>query len=95
MSNYRKLLFVVLTLLIAGVLACTGGAQKPSVEILSPASGVQVVVGEQVELEYRATDTTAVVRVELEAEGQSHNSLDLDFGVVIGPGERYDWFVGW
>jgi hypothetical protein len=69
MSNYRRILFIVV-LLVVGVLACNGGAAKPTVEILSPPSGTQVALGEQVEVEYRASDATAVIRVDLEVDGQ-------------------------
>jgi hypothetical protein len=70
MSNHQRILVAALLLLVAGVLACVGGPQKPSVEILSPLSGSQVAVGEDVLVEYRASDTTAVIRVDLEVEGQ-------------------------
>jgi hypothetical protein len=74
MSSSRTVLVVVLFLLIGGALACVGGPQKPSVEILSPPSGTQVALGEEVEVEYRATDADAVVRVDLEVGGQVVNS---------------------
>ena len=57
-------------LLMGGALACVGGPQKPSVEILSPPSASQVALGEEVSVEYRAADATAVVRVELEVGGE-------------------------
>lgn len=75
-NNYgRTLLLTVAALLGASVLACSiemGGAgpHKPSVEILSPPSGSRVALGEQVEVEYRAIDAVAVVRVELEVGQQ-------------------------
>ncbi len=74
MSSVRKILVVVLFLLVGGALACVGGPQKPSVEILSPPSGSQVALGEEVEVEYRATDADAVIRVDLEVGGQVVNS---------------------
>ena len=73
MSHYRKNLFIVGVLLLASALACSidmGGASKPSVEILSPPSGTEVGLGEEVKVEYRATDATAVLRAELEVGGQ-------------------------
>jgi hypothetical protein len=70
MSNHKRILVAALLLLVAGALACVGGPQKPSVEILSPPSGSEVAVGEEVVVEYRASDTTAVIRVDLEVEGQ-------------------------
>jgi Tol biopolymer transport system component len=72
MSRHRKLLLITILLLGAGLLACTisGAGGKPTVEILSPPSGTQVLPGEQVEVQYRATDPTAIVRVELEVDGQ-------------------------
>jgi hypothetical protein len=70
MSNHKRILVAALLLLVAGALACVGGPQKPSVEVLSPLSGSEVAVGEEVLVEYRASDTTAVIRVDLEVEGQ-------------------------
>ena len=71
MTHYRKMLLVVALLLALGVLACSlGTPAKPSVEILSPPTGTQVGAGEEVEVEYRASDPTAVVRAELEVDGQ-------------------------
>ena len=67
--THRQWLYMVVLLLVGGALACVGGQQKPSVEILSPPSGSQVALGEEVSVEYRATDATAVVRVELEVGG--------------------------
>ncbi len=74
MSSRRTILVVVLFLLVGGVLACVGGPQKPSVEILSPPSGSQVALEEEVQVEYRATDADAVIRVDLEVGGQVVNS---------------------
>lgn len=73
MSHHRKILFIVGVLLVASALACSiemGSASQPSVEILSPLSGTEVGLGEEVEVEYRATDATAVLRAELEVDGQ-------------------------
>jgi hypothetical protein len=74
MSDYRRTLFALGLLLAAGVLACTmdlgAGANKPMVEIISPPSGSRVEPGEEVEVQYRAVDDVAVVRVELEADGR-------------------------
>jgi hypothetical protein len=69
MSNHQRILVAALLLLVAGALACVGGPQKPSVEILSPLSGSQVAVGQEVLVEYRASDTNAVIRVDLEVAG--------------------------
>jgi len=74
MTNGRRILVAALLLLVGGALACVGGSQKPSVEILSPPSGSQVALGEEVLVEYRAADATAVVRVELEVGGQVMDS---------------------
>ena len=73
--HYRRITLAVGLLLAAGVLACTldlgaGEASKPVVEILGPPSGTQVVLGEEVEVLYRAVDEVAVARVELEADGR-------------------------
>lgn len=75
MSQYRTIVLALGLLLAAGVLACTidlgtGEARKPMVEILSPPSGSQVELGEELEVQYRAVDEVAVVRVELEADGR-------------------------
>jgi hypothetical protein len=81
MSSQRRILVAALLLLVAGALACVGGPQKPSVEIVSPPSGSQVPLGEEVEVQYRATDSVAVVRVDLEVAGQvidSQNSPVAD-----------------
>lgn len=69
MTNGRRILAAAVLLLMGGALACVGGPQKPSVEILSPPSGSAVALGEEVLVEYRAADATAVVRVELEVGG--------------------------
>jgi Tol biopolymer transport system component len=68
----RKWIVAVALLLTLPALACSldlGGANKPTVEILSPPSGTQVTLADEVEVQYRATDPVAVVRVELEAGG--------------------------
>lgn len=75
MSHYRRTLFAVGLLLAVGVLACgpdigIGGPSKPTLEILGPPSGSQVELGEEVEVQYRAVDAAAVLRVELEADGR-------------------------
>jgi Tol biopolymer transport system component len=81
-SFRRKMVCVVVVLLAIGVPACSTqtaeeAPSKPAVEIVSPRSGSRVGVGQHVEVQYRATDPVAVVRVELEV-GQrivdSHNS---------------------
>ena len=63
----------VLLLLVAGVLACElpglGGDTKPTVVILSPASGTQVKAGETVAIQSSATDVKGVTRVELWVDG--------------------------
>ena len=63
----------VLLLLGAGILACElpgfGGGPKPTVVILSPASGTQVKVGETVAIQSSATDVKGVTRVELWVDG--------------------------
>jgi len=63
----------VLLLLVAGILACElpglGGDTKPTVVILSPASGTQVKAGETVAIQSSATDVKGVTRVELWVDG--------------------------
>jgi Tol biopolymer transport system component len=73
--NRRKMLSAMVVLLAVGIVACTmdiggEGSSKPTVEILSPASGSRVALGQELEVQYRATDSIAVVRVELEVERQ-------------------------
>ena len=68
MSNYRKTLSAI-ALLLLGILACKGPS-KPTVEILAPVNGSRVQLGEHLDVEYRATDALAIVRVELEVDGQ-------------------------
>jgi hypothetical protein len=70
MSKHRAILLAIALLLAVSLSACGGGPAKPAVEILAPPSGTQVAVGEQVELEYRATDANAVIRVDLEVDGK-------------------------
>jgi hypothetical protein len=70
-SNYYKvLLATMLVLAVGGTVSCGGGAQKPNVEILSPPSGSQVPLGQEVQVQYRASDAAAVLRVDLEVEGK-------------------------
>jgi hypothetical protein len=69
-SNHRTIVLTIALLLGFSLSACGGAAAKPAVEILSPPSGTQVAVGEQVEVQYRATDATAVIRVDLEVDGK-------------------------
>ena len=63
----------VLLLLVAGILACElpglGPGPKPTVVILSPASGTQVKVGETVAIQSSATDVKGMTRVELWVDG--------------------------
>jgi len=69
-SRFRGIAAIaVLLLLVAGILACElpglGGGTKPTVVILSPASGAQVKVGETVAIQSSATDVKGVTKVEL------------------------------
>jgi flagellar basal body rod protein FlgG len=73
MKRCRTVLILVVVLIFGGILACTptpSGGTKPVVEILSPPSGSRVAAGEEVEVQFRATEEKAVVRVELEVEGE-------------------------
>jgi hypothetical protein len=73
MKHYRKVLILVMVLILGGILACVptgGGGAKPVVEVLSPPSGTRVAAGEEVEVQFQATDEKAVVRVELEVDGE-------------------------
>jgi hypothetical protein len=79
MLDYRRTLLPIAVLLGLSVLACSIGAptvesSKPVVEILSPPSGSRVSPGEEVEVVYSATDSIAVVRVELVLEGKTVDS---------------------
>jgi Tol biopolymer transport system component len=84
-SFRRKMIRAILAVLAIGVPACsTQTAEedlgKPTVEIVSPPSGNRVAKGQQVEVQYRAIDPVAVVRVELEVGRRivdSHNSPTL------------------
>jgi Tol biopolymer transport system component len=75
MPNRSKMLSAIVALLALGMLACSvdlggEGPSKPTVEIVSPGSGARVAVGRELEVQYRATDAAAVVRVELEVGRQ-------------------------
>ena len=70
MTNCYRLLLGVLLSVVAGSVACGSEAQRPSVEILSPPSGSQISLGQEVEVQYRASDAAAVIRVDLEVEGE-------------------------
>ncbi|MBN1642352.1 MAG: SUMF1/EgtB/PvdO family nonheme iron enzyme [Anaerolineae bacterium] len=67
---------VVLLALIVLVSGCALGrdtevveVQLPTIEILSPASGARVVIGEELEIESRASDARGINRVELWIDG--------------------------
>ena len=70
----------VLSLLVAGILACElpglRGSTKPTVVILSPASGTQVKAGETVAIQSSASDVKGVTRVELWVDGSLVRSDD-------------------
>ena len=73
-SHFRGIASIaVLLLLVAGILACElpglGGGTKPTVVILSPASGTQVKAGGIVVIQSSATDVKGVTRVELWVDG--------------------------
>jgi len=73
-SRFRRIAAIaVLLLLVVGILACElpglGGGAKPTVAILSPASGTQVKAGETVAIQSSATDAKGVTRVELWVDG--------------------------
>ncbi|HEM60967.1 MAG TPA: hypothetical protein ENO24_01650, partial [Chloroflexi bacterium] len=75
MRSRRVLFSAMIGLLVLGILACnldTGGQvpSGPSVEIVSPPDGSRVDLGQEVEVQYRATDAVAIVRVELEVGRQ-------------------------
>jgi hypothetical protein len=76
----RIVAIAVLSLLGAGILACElpglGGGAKPTVVILSPASGTQVKAGETVAIQSNATDVKGVTRVELWVDGSLVRSDD-------------------
>lgn len=80
-SRFRGIAAIaVLLLLVAGVLACElpgfGGGTKPTVVILSPASGTQVKAGETVAIQSSATDVKGVTRIELWVDGSLVRSDD-------------------
>jgi hypothetical protein len=83
MSSHRSMLLLIGLLVGASLLGCTiiedlgfiGGPSRPTVEVLSPLSGSQVTVGQQVEVQFRASDSVGVVHVELVADGSLADSL--------------------
>jgi hypothetical protein len=73
-KRYREIVAIAaLLLFVVGILACElpglGGGTKPTVVILSPASGTQVKAGETVAIQSSATDVKGVTRVELWVDG--------------------------
>jgi hypothetical protein len=73
MRDYRKRLILLLMLMLGGIMACSrigDGGAKPVVEIVSPPSGSRVATGQELEVQFQATDTNAVTRVELQVEGE-------------------------
>jgi hypothetical protein len=70
----------VLLLLIAGILACElpglGSGTKPTVVVLSPASGTRVKAGETVAIQSSVTDVRGVTRIELWVDGSLVRSDD-------------------
>jgi hypothetical protein len=74
LKRYREIAAIAaLLLFVVGILACElpgiGSDVKPTVVILSPASGVQVKAGETVAIQSSATDVKGVTRVELWVDG--------------------------
>jgi hypothetical protein len=73
-SHFRGIASIaILLLFVAGILACElpglGGDTKPTVVILSPASGTQVKAGGTVVIQSSATDVKGVAKVELWVDG--------------------------
>ena len=73
-SRFRGIAAIaVVLLLVAGILACElpglGGGTKPTVVVLSPASGTQVKAGGTVTIQISATDAKGVAKVELWVDG--------------------------
>jgi formylglycine-generating enzyme required for sulfatase activity len=65
-------ILVLLALALAAATACRAAqptevaeTERPTVEVISPPSGIRVVPGEEVEIESRTTDSRGVERVEL------------------------------
>jgi formylglycine-generating enzyme required for sulfatase activity len=72
MKRIRSVLLVVLVLAsgcISGRSTQVAEADLPTIEILSPASGARVAVGEELEIESRASDARGIDRVELWVDG--------------------------
>jgi len=69
----RLSLIVVVGLMLSGVLACDfgggAGAAKPRVTCSSPVSGIELEVGQQVEIVCIAEDPQGIVTVELAVDG--------------------------
>jgi len=69
----RLSLIVLVGLLLSGMLACDfgggGGAAKPRVIVASPESGIEVEVGEEVDIICIAEDSKGVVSIDLAVDG--------------------------
>ncbi|MFQ6014408.1 MAG: Ig-like domain-containing protein, partial [Anaerolineae bacterium] len=75
----RKVWLIVPLLLLLALLACdlfgAGPTEgKPTIAIVSPPSGTQVEVGQQLNVQSAATDSQGVVRVELWVDGALYRS---------------------
>jgi hypothetical protein len=79
MSLRQQIICVMVALSLLSLPACGGQTAEdapsmPIVRVVSPPSGSRVAMGDQVEVQYRATDSVAVVRVELQADQRTVDS---------------------
>jgi hypothetical protein len=69
MNKKRVSLIFVSMLAFAFTFACGSASGKPSVTIITPPNGVQVAVGQTVEVQFRAEDAKAVAWVKMDVDG--------------------------
>ena len=69
-------LLLVITLLVAGTVACEigGGPSKPTIVITAPTSDAEFEQGEEVTVLSSANDATGIARVELYVDGQLYRT---------------------
>ena len=76
----RLSLIIVVGLMLSGILACDfgggAGAAKPRVTLESPVSGIELEVGQQVEIVCIAEDPKGIISVELAVDGVLYASQE-------------------
>src|SRR5512142_3214727 len=63
--NQRIHTLLILAFMVLSLVACNSTASKPSITIVSPPHGSQFQEGEEIRVQSTATDSTAIIRVEL------------------------------